>query len=46
MKQKKKPAKKNSLKESVYCALFKLTVLTPYYFIAVLYFFYNFFLAL
>ena len=39
VKQKKKSATKNSLKESGYCALFKLTVLTQYYFIYLLYFF-------
>ena len=38
VKQKKKSATKNSLKESGFCALFKLTVLTQYYFISLLYF--------
>ena len=41
MKQKKKSATKNALNEID--ALFKLTVLTPSYFIALLYFFWNFF---
>ena len=39
MKKKKNSATKNSLKKVDTDALFKLTVLTPYYFIALLYFF-------
>ena len=39
MKQKKKSATKNSLKKVDTDTLFKLIVLTPYYFIALLYFF-------